>query len=156
PGNAIVRPEADARARRSRLRSPDRRQLPLNELEGQAMASVAFSKNSTIVRKFIELSALRAGFALGSRFAPRRTVDRAARLFATPAASGRKRARAARPDAEMRRESLQVRGETIAMYVWGNPAAQPYALLAHGWSSFGLRFLSWVAKLRALGYAVVT
>jgi pimeloyl-ACP methyl ester carboxylesterase len=29
-------------------------------------------------------------------------------------------------------------------------------LLAHGWSSFGLRFLPWVARLREAGFAVVT
>jgi pimeloyl-ACP methyl ester carboxylesterase len=56
----------------------------------------------------------------------------------------------------MRRGELHLHGETIATYVWGDPATQPYALLAHGWSSFGLRFLPWVARLRALGFAVVT
>ena len=59
-------------------------------------------------------------------------------------------------DAAMRRGELPIGGERIATYVWGDPAAQPYALLAHGWSSFGLRFLPWVERLRALGYAVVT
>lgn len=104
----------------------------------------------------IKLGTVRAGFALGSRIAPRRTVNRAARLFATPFASSRSRAQAAQGDADMQRGSLQVGGETIATYVWGDPSTQPYALLAHGWSSFGLRFLPWVAKLRAQGYAVVS
>lgn len=103
-----------------------------------------------------KLGSVRAGFALGSRLAPARTVNRAARLFATPFASSRSRAQAVQGDAEMRRGELTLNGETIATYVWGDPATQPYALLAHGWSSFGLRFLPWVAKLRALGYAVVT
>ncbi len=104
----------------------------------------------------LRLGALRASFALGSRLAPRRTVNRAARLFATPFASSRSRAQAAQGDADMRRGELRVHGEAIATYVWGDPSRQPYVLLAHGWSSFGLRFLPWVAKLRALGYAVVT
>ncbi|KRE96825.1 hydrolase [Frateuria sp. Soil773] len=103
----------------------------------------------------LKLGTVRAGFALGGRIAPRRTADRAARLFATPFASSRSRAQAAQGDAAMQRGHLAVHGETIATYVWGDPATQPYALLAHGWSSFGLRFLPWVAKLRALGYAVV-
>lgn len=104
----------------------------------------------------IKLGAVRTGFALGSRLAPRRTVEHAARLFATPFASSRSRARAAQGDAGMQRGELHINGETIATYVWGDPATQPYALLVHGWSSFGLRFLPWVAQLRALGYAVVT
>jgi pimeloyl-ACP methyl ester carboxylesterase len=103
-----------------------------------------------------KLGTVRASFAIGSKLAPQRTVDRAARLFATPFASSRIRAQAAQGDDEMQRGWLQINGETIATYVWGDPVLQPYALLAHGWSSFGLRFLPWVAKLRALGYAVVT
>jgi pimeloyl-ACP methyl ester carboxylesterase len=103
-----------------------------------------------------KLVSVRAGFALGSRLAPARTVNRAARLFATPFASSRSRAQAVQGDAEMRRGELSVNGETIATYVWGDPSTQPYALLAHGWSSFGLRFLPWVGQLRALGFAVVT
>ncbi|HEX7111623.1 MAG TPA: alpha/beta fold hydrolase [Mizugakiibacter sp.] len=113
-------------------------------------------QKSTIVRKSIALTALRAGFALGGRLAPRRTADRAARLFATPFASSRSRAQAAQPDAEMQPGELRVNGETLATYTWGDPAAQPYALLVHGWSSYGLRFLPWMARLRERGYAVVT
>ena len=83
-------------------------------------------------------------------------MNRAARLFATPFASSRSRAQAVQGDADMQRGELHVNGETIATYVWGDPSNQPYALLAHGWSSFGLRFLPWVARLRAQGLAVVT
>lgn len=103
-----------------------------------------------------KLGSLRFGFAVGSRLAPARTVNRAARLFATPFGSSRSRAQAVQGDAEMQRGELRVDGETIATYTWGDPSTQPYALLAHGWSSFGLRFLPWVTRLRALGYAVVT
>ncbi|AND68970.1 hydrolase [Dyella thiooxydans] len=104
----------------------------------------------------LKLSTVRAFFAVGSRVAPGRTVNRAARLFSTPFASSRARADAVRGDDAMQRGSLTLNGETIATYVWGDPAQQPYVLLVHGWSSFGLRFLPWVARLRALGYAVVT
>lgn len=113
------------------------------------------SPHAASVSARLRLGALRASFVLGGRLAPRRTADRAAQLFATPFASSRSRALAAQGDAEMRRDELHIGGETIATYVWGDPASQPYALLAHGWSSFGLRFLPWVEGLRALGYAVV-
>ena len=104
----------------------------------------------------LKLTTVRTGFVLGGRIAPKRTVNRAARLFATPFASSRSRAQAVQGDADMQRGELHVNGETIATYVWGDPSSQPYALLAHGWSSFGLRFLPWVARLRAQGLAVVT
>lgn len=110
---------------------------------------------STVIDR-LKLTTVRTGFVLGGRIAPKRTVNRAARLFATPFASSRSRAQAAQGDADMQRGELPVNGETITTYVWGDPSTQPYALLAHGWSSFGLRFLPWVARLRALGYAVVT
>ena len=103
------------------------------------------------------LGTVRAGFASGRWLAPACTVDRAARLFATPFASSRNRAQAVQAvqgDAEMQRGESQVQGETIATYFWGDPSTQPYALLAHGWCSFGLRYLPWVVRLRALVYAV--
>lgn len=103
----------------------------------------------------VGLTLVRTGFVLGGRLMPRRTAVRAARLFATPFASSRTRARAEPGDDAMRRVELPIRGETIATYVWGDPATQPYALMSHGWSSFGLRFLPWVQALRARGYAVV-
>ena len=101
-------------------------------------------------RTTLKLRAVRLGFAVGSRIAPNRTVDRAARLFSTPFASSRSRAREAQPDDTMQRGNLVINGESIATYTWGDPTTQPYALLVHGWSSFGLRFLPWVAKLRTL------
>jgi hypothetical protein len=106
--------------------------------------------------KLLKLGVLRAGFALGGLFAPRQTADRAACLFATPYDSSRSRARLAQADCEMQRREITTRDQTIATYVWGNPAREPYALLAHGWSSFGLRFLPWVQRLRRAGLAVVT
>lgn len=103
-----------------------------------------------------KLGTLRAAFILGGRLAPRRTSDFAARFFATPFASSRSRALAAQGDGDMQRGELQIQGERIATYVWGDPATEPYAMLAHGWSSHGLRFQPWIEGLRALGFAVVT
>src|ERR1700710_258377 len=119
------------------------------------MATVT-TLNSTTVRKMMSLAALRAMFSLGSYVSPNATAERAARLFATPFASSRKRASKAQLDSEMISETIDVGGNTLSTYRWGDPSLQPYALLLHGWSSFGLRFVSWVASLRAAGYAVVT
>ena len=106
--------------------------------------------------KLLKLGLLRAAFAVGGRVAPRCTADRAARLFATPYGTSRVRARAVEADDQMQRSEITVGQHTIATYVWGEPTRQPYALLVHGWSSFGLRFLPWVARLRQAGLAVVT
>ncbi len=104
----------------------------------------------------LRLGTVRTAFALGSRLLPKRTLNRAARLFVTPYASSRRRAQAAQPDACMQRCQVTIQGERIATYRWGDPSREPYVLMAHGWSSFGLRFLPWVPYLRALGYAVLT
>lgn len=101
------------------------------------------------------LGAVRAGFALGSRLAPARAVEHAVRIFVTPFSSSRARAQAAIVDEDMQRGELSIDGKRIVTYTWGDPSRQPYALLVHGWSSFGLRYLPWISALRALGYAVV-
>jgi pimeloyl-ACP methyl ester carboxylesterase len=103
----------------------------------------------------LKLGAVRVGFALGSRLAPARTVEQAVRLFVTPFASSRTRAQRAQPDQDMVQGELDIAGQRIATYVWGDPARQPYVLLVHGWSSFGLRYLPWVESLRGMGYALV-
>jgi len=131
------------------------------------MVTIAAGTNSTTVRYFdviarsmnaiarsTTLLALRLSFALGSRLRPAAALRRAYRLFCTPQSTSRRRARAADPgDALVHR--MAVGGEQISVYVWGDPAAQPYVLLAHGWSSHGLRFLTWIPPLRDAGYAVV-
>ncbi|MBB3227253.1 pimeloyl-ACP methyl ester carboxylesterase [Luteibacter sp. Sphag1AF] len=107
------------------------------------------------LRDIATLLGLRAAYRLGSRLRPARTVAHAATLFQTPLPSSRTRAAAALPVTRARRETLDVNGEAIASYVWGDPARQPYVLLVHGWSSFGLRFEAWAARLQALGFAAV-
>jgi pimeloyl-ACP methyl ester carboxylesterase len=104
----------------------------------------------------LKLSSLRLGYALGGRLAPKRTVEHAASLFATPLSSSRARAKVALATTDARSETVVVDGHRIATYVWGDPSVQPYVLLVHGWSSFGLRFQPWAQHLRALGYAVVS
>lgn len=109
-----------------------------------------------VSRRALQLGLTRLGFAIGGHLAPACAVDRAARLFATPLTSSRMRMRNAKPDEAMRRGALSINGESIATYVWGNPLTQPYALLVHGWSSFGLRYLPWITQLREQGLAIVT
>lgn len=111
-------------------------------------------KISTTVRNFLRLAVLRAGFRLGSVFAPRAAINRAARIFCTPFASSRQRALRASTDGASE-ASVVIGSIPIETYVWGDPAAQPYVLFAHGWSSHGTRILPWVAPLREAGYAVV-
>ena len=104
-------------------------------------------------------AAMHPALAIGSRLLPKRTAVGAGRLFMTPHASSRLRARLAesyQSDQTMQRGQLRVGNLRIGTYTWGDPSNEPYALLAHGWSSFGLRFLPWVSHLRAMGLAVVT
>lgn len=106
---------------------------------------------STTVR-FIIFTAIRVGFAVGSRLTPRWTALRAARLFSTPTVRQRPS-----PDAlaGATTTTVEIGGRTIATYAWGDPATQPYVLFAHGWSSHGSRIASWLPALRVAGFAVV-
>lgn len=112
------------------------------------------AKISTIVRNIFKLYGLRLGFLIGAHLAPRAAVRRAARLFCTPFASARAAALAA-PLHDGVLSTLQVDGQTIATYLWGDPHEQPYVLFAHGWSSHGASIGPWLPRLRAAGYAVV-
>lgn len=114
------------------------------------MTTTAVRRNSTTVRK-LALLGLRTRFALGSWLQPARTLRRAYRLFCTPLPNAR---RGADP-AGAAVSQIAFAGEQIGVYVWGDPATQPYVLLAHGWSSQALRFLPWIGPLREAGYAVV-
>lgn len=115
---------------------------------------IVTNRKSTTVRKIIKLAALRAANRVGSQFAPDATARRAARLLCTPFAAGRLRARDA-DDGDAVREDMRIDGRRIAVYRWGDTRTQPRVLLAHGWSSYALRFLPWVHALREAGYAVV-
>jgi pimeloyl-ACP methyl ester carboxylesterase len=124
------------------------------------MAAITAGTNSTIVRNLsaiarsLTLLALRVSFTLGSRLGPEAALRCAYRLFCTPLSTSRRRALAADPgDAVVHR--MAIGDEQISVYVWGDPAVQRYVLLAHGWSSHGLRFLAWIKPLRDAGYAVV-
>ena len=116
--------------------------------------ALASPKISTTVRSFVQLKTLRTGYRLGSRLAPEATMQRAAQLFCTPLPGSRERARRA-PRGNARESRVEVDGTSIARYVWGDPAHQPYVLFAHGWSSHGARIVPWVTPLITAGYAVV-
>lgn len=112
------------------------------------------SKISTIVRSYVRRQGLRLGFRIGSVLRPEATLRRAGDLFCTPLPNARSRALAA-PTGDAAEADLAVDDRHVHTYVWGDPRAQPYVLFAHGWSSHGTRFLPWVQRLRADGYAVV-
>ncbi len=118
------------------------------------MAVIAAPKNRTTVRKSVSLSLLRLRFAVGGWLMPNTTLGRAFRLFGTPMPGSRERARQSET-AGARIAELPFGRERMVTYVWGNPQTEPAVLLAHGWSSFGLRFLPWVESLRRAGYAVI-
>ncbi len=117
------------------------------------MTTLAATRNSTIVRN-IRFAMLRAGFTFGSWLRPHATLRRAYDLFCTPLSVTRRRALAT-DSAGADLATIDVDGEQVALYTWGDPSAQPYVLLSHGWSSHATRFLSWIAPLRAAGFAVV-
>jgi pimeloyl-ACP methyl ester carboxylesterase len=112
------------------------------------------SQKSTIVRKNAAPTLMRTAFAVGSWIAPRATIERAADLFCTPSAEARRKAAAA-SDAGAVKSTLAVGANTIEVYRWGDPAAQPYVLLVHGWSDYALRFVALIDAFRDAGYAVV-
>jgi pimeloyl-ACP methyl ester carboxylesterase len=114
----------------------------------------SFNKISTIVRSYTKLYSLRIGFRLGSLFDPDATIRRASDLFSTPFATSRARALQS-SNGDALEDSFEFDGRQIHTYVWGDPKARPYVLLAHGWSSHATRFLSWIERLRGAGYAVV-
>lgn len=104
----------------------------------------------------LRLRMLRGVLAGASRLAPGPTGRYLARRFVTPARAGRQQAAAlAETLTDVQRQTLHIDGFDIAVYQWGELSQQPYVLLSHGWSSYGLRFAAWVPQLRALGYAVL-
>lgn len=107
------------------------------------------------VRTVATLLGIRLSYRFGSRLAPGRTVAHAARVFQTPLPSSRDRAAAAFAHTAAREERLDVGGTPVATYAWGDPRSQPYLLFAHGWSSMGLRWETWVPQVLARGWAAV-
>lgn len=122
------------------------------------MAAVSLPQKSTTVRKssrpLIRLALMRAGFAVGSWLAPQSTLQRAFRLFGTPMPGGRLKARASDAGNAVI-DQFTFGHERITCYRWGDTERQPVALLAHGWSGYGLQLAAWVEPLRRAGYAVV-
>ncbi|WP_439865687.1 alpha/beta hydrolase [Pseudomonas syringae] len=104
----------------------------------------------------LRLLTLRGIFTLASRIVPGMTGRYLARRFITPQAAERAKAAALLSAAQdVQTSTLDLDGIRISTYVWGDPSSQPYVLLAHGWSSYAMRFIAWVPLLRSMGYAVV-
>ena len=112
-------------------------------------------QKSTIVRKSAMPTVARAAFSVGSWVAPGATLARAVEVFCTPSAEARRRAYEA-DEAGAKTFVLDVGPHVIRVYSWGDTEAQPYVLLAHGWSDFALHFMPLIDALRAAGFAVVT
>ncbi|WP_425335250.1 alpha/beta hydrolase [Pseudomonas viridiflava] len=105
------------------------------------------------IRMLTQLFLLR----IASRVLPGPTGRYLARRFITPQAGERsKAASAVSASSGVRIETLTVGGTDITTYQWGDPSREPYVLLAHGWSSYALRFVEWIPMLRSMGYAVVS
>lgn len=92
-----------------------------------------------------------------SHVMPRATVCALAKRFLRPDPRSQRLAREALHSVVpgMVRGEVDFDGDRLATYRWGDPGKEPYVLMSHGWSSYGLRFAAWVPRLRALGYAVV-
>jgi pimeloyl-ACP methyl ester carboxylesterase len=112
------------------------------------------SQKSTVVRTKAVPAWMRAGFSVASWIAPDIAVARAVELFCTPSPAARRRAAAA-STAFAATLTLDVGGRNIEVYRWGDPGAQQYVLVVHGWSDYALRFLPLIDALRDAGYAVV-
>lgn len=119
------------------------------------MAAIASPRKSTTVLNSVRFATLRTSFALGSWLMPQATLQRGFRLFGTPMPGSRARARAADTAGATLRH-IEFGSARVACYSWGDTEHQPIALLAHGWSGYGLQWLPWVEPLRKAGYAVVT
>ncbi|MEE4918777.1 alpha/beta fold hydrolase [Pseudomonas alliivorans] len=93
---------------------------------------------------------------LASQVLPGPTGKYLARRFITPQAAERSKvASALKASLGVHTETLMLAGINITTYQWGDPSREPYVLLAHGWSSYALRFAEWIPMLRSMGYAVV-
>ncbi|HEX5125030.1 MAG TPA: alpha/beta fold hydrolase [Rhodanobacteraceae bacterium] len=113
------------------------------------------SQKSTVVRTKAAPAWVRAGFSVASWLAPDVAIARAVELFCTPSRTARRRAIEA-STAFAATLTLDVGGRNIEVYRWGDPSAQPYVLVVHGWSDYALRFVPLIDALRDAGYAVVT
>lgn len=121
------------------------------------MLAVAVPGKRTIVRLSgsVRLTSLRLAFGIAGWLLPQQAGCRAESLFTRPLPGSRERALAA-PLQGAELDGLEIEGETVALYRWGDAATQPLLLFSHGWSSFGLRVLPWLPRLRAQGYAVAS
>ena len=114
---------------------------------------VATSINSTNVRNSLALAWYRMHLGVASVLAPKRAVDTASRLFATPprfAHTPREREFLATGE----RFDVIAPDARLAVWRFGN-AARPAIVASHGWGGRGAQFRSFVPALLEAGYQVV-
>jgi len=114
---------------------------------------VATSINSTNVRNSLALAWYRMHLGVASVLAPKRAVDTASRLFATPprfAHTPREREFLATGE----RFDVIAPDARLAVWRFGN-AGRPAIVASHGWGGRGAQFRSFVPALLEAGYQVV-
>lgn len=92
--------------------------------------------------------------ALGALM-PDTAARRGVEQFCTPQRSGQRAASGRDPYLQAQRFDLHVGPHALRTYVWGDAGAQPYVLLAHGWSGHTLQFLAWLRPLLEAGFSIV-
>lgn len=85
---------------------------------------------------------------------PDRAAHTALDMFCTPVATNGLSIDDRRDD-DASWSTLQVDSNELITWTWGDPATQPYVLLAHDWSGHALEQRALVRALRVAGYAVV-
>lgn len=114
-------------------------------------ATLATSKNSTIVRNQISLWGLvRAYFAIVSRLLPDLARRQAEHLFTLPPRYAGRRTH----PVDARRETVDSAHHSLAVWQAG-PAWAPAVLLVHGWGGRGAQMGAFVTPLLAAGKRVV-
>ena len=114
-----------------------------------ATVLVPGSKKSTTGRKRNASSiAMRVGFAVLARVAPRVAERRAAMLFMTPR---RRRAAGALAHAAAREFVVDAAGFRLTTWTWGDG---PHALLVHGWSGAAADMVAIADALAGAGFRV--
>lgn len=98
------------------------------------------------------LSVMRSRVRVGAALWPQRTVEELAQRFFRTERPAPERLSFATPAAI---ESVPVPDGTITTYRWEAAASAPVALLVHGWNGWAQQLESFVAPLRARGFAVL-
>jgi pimeloyl-ACP methyl ester carboxylesterase len=98
--------------------------------------------------------AVRAAFRITGRLAPPLALEAAYRTFRTVGPRTPVRDEDRPTHERARRGELDLAGERVVTYEWGNPAGTP-VLLVHGWQSRASRFARLVEDLEQAGHRVL-